>query len=260
MMKKLIAVAALCAAGSANAALSVGDVAIIGRINNGSPDTFSFVSLADIAAGEKIYFTDNGWTGSAFRGATATDGDGNENLTVWTATANIAAGSIVNSNASSSAWTWTTSGSVPGGTSGSFANLALSQTGEQIYAFQSTSPSLPLTNIATHLFVLDDTNGFETATSSSTGSVPAGLSGSTALTFNFASSTFISVKSSVLSGSAKTKAQWLDVFADANNWATGSSGALATGNIAVAVPEADTWAMLLAGLGLMGFVARRRTH
>lgn len=28
---------------------------------------------------------------------------------------------------------------------------------------------------------------------------------------------------------------------------------------AAAVPEADTWAMLLAGLGLMGFIARRRT-
>lgn len=27
-----------------------------------------------------------------------------------------------------------------------------------------------------------------------------------------------------------------------------------------AVPEADTWAMLLAGLGLMGFIARRRTQ
>ena len=26
-----------------------------------------------------------------------------------------------------------------------------------------------------------------------------------------------------------------------------------------AVPEADTWAMLLAGLGLVGFAARRRT-
>ena len=29
---------------------------------------------------------------------------------------------------------------------------------------------------------------------------------------------------------------------------------------AAPVPEADSWAMLLAGLGLMGFIARRRTH
>ncbi len=33
-----------------------------------------------------------------------------------------------------------------------------------------------------------------------------------------------------------------------------------TGTLTIAaVPEADTWAMLLAGLGLMGFIARRRT-
>jgi len=30
--------------------------------------------------------------------------------------------------------------------------------------------------------------------------------------------------------------------------------------VAVPVPEADTWAMMLAGLGLMGFIARRRTQ
>lgn len=37
-----------------------------------------------------------------------------------------------------------------------------------------------------------------------------------------------------------------------NNLATGGGGSVA------AVPEADTWAMLLAGLGLVGFAARRR--
>jgi len=29
-------------------------------------------------------------------------------------------------------------------------------------------------------------------------------------------------------------------------------------NSIVAVPEAETWAMMLAGLGLVGFMARRR--
>ncbi len=39
-----------------------------------------------------------------------------------------------------------------------------------------------------------------------------------------------------------------------------SNGALTyTAAVAAPVPEADTWAMLLAGLGLMGFIARRRT-
>ncbi|OYY94010.1 MAG: hypothetical protein B7Y41_08730 [Hydrogenophilales bacterium 28-61-23] len=34
----------------------------------------------------------------------------------------------------------------------------------------------------------------------------------------------------------------------------------ADGNVALAVPEAETYAMMLAGLGLVGFVARRRRH
>lgn len=34
----------------------------------------------------------------------------------------------------------------------------------------------------------------------------------------------------------------------------------ADGNIALAVPEAETYAMMLAGLGLVGFMARRRTR
>jgi len=34
----------------------------------------------------------------------------------------------------------------------------------------------------------------------------------------------------------------------------------ADGNIALAVPEAETYAMMLAGLGLVGFMARRRTQ
>lgn len=38
-----------------------------------------------------------------------------------------------------------------------------------------------------------------------------------------------------------------------------SNGALTYTAAVAAVPEADTWAMLLAGLGLMGFIARRRT-
>lgn len=39
-----------------------------------------------------------------------------------------------------------------------------------------------------------------------------------------------------------------------------SNGVLDYTVAAAPVPEADTWAMLLAGLGLMGFIARRRTN
>ncbi|NJR43745.1 MAG: hypothetical protein HC767_14925 [Akkermansiaceae bacterium] len=81
-----------------HAALLAGDIAIIGRTNNGvapNPDSFAFVALSTINAGEIIYFTDNGWTGTAFRSPSATDGDGNENLLKWTAINSIAPGTII---------------------------------------------------------------------------------------------------------------------------------------------------------------------
>ena len=252
-------VLALSTAGAAQAALTAGDIAIIGRTNNGSPDAFSFVALSNISAGEVIYFTDNGWTGSAFRGASATDGDGNENFTRWTASANVAAGTIVASTSAGFA----TSGAIPGvsvSSDNTFSSLDQSQSGEQIYAFQNTNSSNPLFNLgtATQLYALDDTNGFENATSTNTGGIPTGLtSGSTAVTLNFTGGNTIAVKTSVLAGSAKTKQEWLSVFADANNWAT--AAALPTTSIAVsAVPEPTSGLIALAGLGVAGLLARRR--
>lgn len=252
-------VLALSTAGAAQAALTAGDIAIIGRTNNGSPDAFSFVALSNISAGEVIYFTDNGWTGSAFRGASATDGDGNENFTMWTASANVAAGTIIASTSAGFA----TSGAIPGvsvSSDNTFSSLDQSQSGEQIYAFQNTNSSNPLFNLgtATQLYALDDTNGFENATNTNNGGIPTGLTaGSTAITLNFTGGNTIAVKANVLSGGAKTKQEWLTVFADANNWAT--AAALPTTSIAItAVPEPTSGAIALAGLGVAGLLARRR--
>lgn len=245
----VLAAAAMLAAAPAQAALVAGDIAIISQVNNTSPDTFAFVALANIAAGEVVYFTDNGWTGSAFRGASGTDADGNEGLTKWTAAANVAAGTIVLSNASSFA----TSGAI-GGASGNYSSLALTTT-EQIYAFQS-SVANPLLNPSTHLYALANTAAFVNSTSSATGGIATGLElGKTAVALG---STAVSmhVKNSLLAGPAKSKDEWLAVFGDKANWET---GALSTSAIAVtAVPEPSTYALLLAGLGAVGFVARRR--
>lgn len=251
MTKHLLAlsVAALLAV-PAQAALTAGDIAIVGRTNNGTPDSFAVLALTNIAAGEVIYFTDNGWTGTGFRSPNATDGDGNENLTKWLVSSNVAAGTIIQSTSTD----FTISGSIPGTSSGVYASLALGQSGDQIYAFQSNSVDHPLANVSSHLFVLDDTNGFEVGTTSSTGALPAGGVG---VSVNSAVGGSFAVKSSVLSGAAKSQSEWLGTLTNAANWEAVT--ALPTDAVAVsAVPEPETYALLLAGLGVIGSLSRRR--
>lgn len=170
----------LCAAGApARGALLPGDIALVGQIDNvlpGSPigDLFSFVALRQISAGEVIYFTDNGWTGSQYRSGSATDGNGNEQLVRWAAVNAISAGTIIRANTASPNYTWTATGVIPGTVPAEqFSYLDLNQTGDQISAFQASGTNLPLQNWSVNLYTLDDTNGFENATSSQTGNVPS---------------------------------------------------------------------------------------
>ena len=236
---------------TAHATLLAGDVALIGWIDNGSPDSFAVVTLAPISAGEVVYFTDNGWTGTQFRSGAADDGDGNETLTKWTANAGIAAGTIIRTTDVSGDFTWAVTGPVPGGASGEFAPLSIGNPAEQIYAFQGPT-NLPMQGVTNQLFVLDDTNGFENAIDSSTGGIPPGLTlGSTALTFDLGAARFISFNTSSLASG--TKSDWLGAIGNASNWTSGATGTLPTGTISV-VPEPST--MALAGLALLGVCAR----
>lgn len=208
----------LFAALPAARALTPGDIALLGRVNNTTPDTFAFVALTDLPAGTTLYFTDNGWTGSQFRGASATDGDGNEDIYKFTANTTIPAGTIVDSAGTSASFTWTDSGSIPGVSGGTFGELLFAQSGDQIYAFEAAVNN-PLLNPTQQIFVLDDTGAFEPATSSNTGDVPPGLTaGLTALTFDYRTGGGFAVKTSVLAATGRSKADWLNVLGDPANW------------------------------------------
>lgn len=67
-------------------ALSPGSIAFTG-FNADGDDSLAFVSFSDIKAGTLIHFTDSAWNGKSF----ATD----ENVWSWTATSDVAAGTII---------------------------------------------------------------------------------------------------------------------------------------------------------------------
>jgi hypothetical protein len=233
---------ALLAAPSAQAqnTLSPGDVALIGWVDNGSPnDAYALVALADLPAGTTIYFTDNGWdsVSGGFRNTNGPgDGNGNESLAMFTVQTAIPAGTIFDTTQASPSFTWTTSGAIPGAASGSFGYLVLAQSGDQIYAFQQDTGQNPLnTGVQRHLFVLDDTGAFEDATTTAEGNVPPGLSvaGNTALTFAQSGSTqnFMAFNTAALASG--TKVEWLAAIHDPANWNFGTTGTLPSGSVVV---------------------------
>ncbi|WP_373289736.1 choice-of-anchor I family protein, partial [Polymorphobacter multimanifer] len=95
-----------------------GDIAFVGFNADGNDD-LAFVALKAIAAGQVIYFNDQEWQGTAFNTG--------EGQVTWTASANIAAGTVVTINSFSNAPV-----SNLGTTSGS---SGLGSDGEIVYAY-----------------------------------------------------------------------------------------------------------------------------
>lgn len=99
-------------------ALGLGSIAFTGFNADGNDD-LAFVALETIAAGTVVYFNDQEWQGSAFNTG--------EGQVTWTATADIAAGTVVTINSFSSAPT-SNFGSVSG-------SSGLGSDGEAVYAY-----------------------------------------------------------------------------------------------------------------------------
>ncbi|MBP6427682.1 MAG: lamin tail domain-containing protein, partial [Bacteroidia bacterium] len=200
-------------------------IAITGFQDNTSPDPYTFVALSRIPAGTVIYFTDNGWTGTGFRGSLATDANGSEGFVRWTAVNTVAAGTTMLSGVNSADYIWTTSGPITCSACTSAQNytpLDFAGGGDQIYAFTSTVTDNPLFNTAQqiHLAVFDDTNNFENATSTATGSVPPGLTATVeANTFAFASANYVNLNNDA---QTRTINDWRTYIATSTNYTTGT--------------------------------------
>ena len=248
------AITATLLSSSSFGALIAGDVAIVGFQASGVPtDSVSFVTFVDLAPGTVLYFTDNGWTGTAFRGVSATDGDGNENLMRFTVVNTIVAGTIIGSKTTSADYAWTLSGLVGPGTS-AYAQLSLSSTGEQVTILESTNLANPIFSDFTALYNFDNTSAYEAATSSSTGSLPTGLvQGTSAVLLASALNSATFNLNTLTSG---TQAEWLAAIGNAANWTTGTGTADAGSGFINVVPAPGALA-LLACAGMAGSRRRR---
>ncbi|MDB6137316.1 MAG: Endonuclease/exonuclease/phosphatase [Verrucomicrobiaceae bacterium] len=171
--------------------VSTGGMAVVGYQDNASTDYFTVLATEDIAAGTVVYFTNNGWsnTGSEFSGVSASSSNaaGGQQLMKFTVNSTITSGTILSSaDTSNSAFSWNTSGSIPGASSSHFSNLNLlhdanqaDRGSDQIYILQAGN-SRPLDNISNFIFALDlgDPNasrsGFSEPTGFSSGAVPDG--------------------------------------------------------------------------------------
>ena len=258
----LITSAVIAASTTASAALVAGDIALVGFQASGSPnDSFSFATLVNVDAGTALYFTDNGFTtGAGFRGVLSTDNDGNEGLLKYTVGANgLAAGQVVSSLSTNTAkGVWTSTGFIYGtiASTGSYAPLSFSASGEQFTVFTSTNAQ-PMLSDYTALYNFDNTGAYEAATSTATGQLAPGLvQGTSAILLNATTgANFANFNFGAFSGAAD-RATWLARIGTVANWTTSS----ATTNVADssfsvgAVPSPGAVALL----GLAGLIARRR--
>jgi hypothetical protein len=146
-----------------NTYLNPGDIAIL-AFQSDNMDQFAFILLADISANTEVYFTDKGWTGSAF----ITNEKG---VLTWTVpSSGLSKGTIITAtanDANSSGWTLIPSNT---GTITTSDAVQFAAAGDQIFVFQG-SVSDP-----TFIYGISSTTWISTGTpSANTSYLPEGL-------------------------------------------------------------------------------------
>lgn len=242
--RSILAIATAVAAFNANA-LSAGDLAFTAY--NADEDGWSLVTFVDLAANTQFYFSDNEWNGSAFNTG--------ESHHQWsTGASTIAAGTVIRFSRIDTTSLSASLGTLNRASVSGSTNYGLSAENETIYLYQGTNATTPtsfLAAISTGAFSSAQGSLTNTGLSIGAGAVKLG-NGS-----DYAEYT----------GPRDGKASLADykaLVSDATHWTDRGDGGYAsvvpstTAFTVTPVPEPDAAAMVLAGLGLLGFMGRRR--
>ncbi|KAA3652770.1 MAG: PEP-CTERM sorting domain-containing protein [Proteobacteria bacterium] len=211
---------------------------------NASEDGFALSSFVDLAAGTQLFVTDNEWNGLAVgAGGAFTPGEG---VLAWTLDSTLSAGSVVRFSSVDSAANVAVSHGVVSRSGG----FSLAQSNESVYLYRDDGLGgvLPLAALGYGSGFSDELKGSGLEMSA------VALDG----TVKFAEYAGDRAGAGGLSG-------YQEMVSDPNQWtkqSTGDVSALAPNmtafTVAAPVPEPATYAMLLAGLGVVSSIARRR--
>lgn len=272
-MKRILTAAVLAAtalgAQAAGTTLTKTDFAFTGLNVNTTVGGWSFVTFVDIAAGTTIYFTDTNvlqTTPAAGVFSTAA-----ETFWSWTATSTVAAGTSVALLGTGTTGQYAAKSGAAGGTaSGTVANLNggasnISSGGDILYAFQAASYATNYQPGA--ITFLGAISNRATYATSDNPFAATGLSGIQVREFRGSADTRYT-QFTAQANFADTPYASMDelraALAVGANWTTiaGSTNTPIVSDVLAVtpVPEPGSYALMLAGLAVVGGLARRRLH